>query len=431
MPSQPLDETFVRNVHRALRHMYEPVELRLSPLVMLLRLDKQADVSSALRKNLLDAIHALEPGPKVPAESSTRRIYQVLCYRFEEQFSQEEVASQMAVSSRQVRRLEFVAIRALADYLSQQYGLLSVETPAEQAVDPSDLPVSSQVDVLEEQPGQAEGTGQESEFDWLKKSYQREVTDIHRLVETALKTGEAMLRNVQVEVVTELPLDLPPVVGQMTTLRQALLNFLIAGLRSCPRGTVHVRASHAAEQVCLDIWAEWNSEGSQPENDVTEFLEMGRRLAELSRGKLAVQPASSHRPFAVRLWLQVAERYSVLFIDDNDDSLRLMQRYLTGTQFAFYGVRDTERVMGLAEECAPRVILLDIMLPEIDGWELLGRLRAHPTLGGVPVIISTILPHQQLAASLGAAGFLRKPVSREALLQALDQQIVRSGPESR
>jgi len=133
----------------------------------------------------------------------------------------------------------------------------------------------------------------------------------------------------------------------------------------------------------------------------------------------------------VSLWLQVAERYSVLFIDDNDDSLRLMQRYLTGTQFAFYGACDPEQVIGLAEECAPRVILLDIMLPEIDGWELLGRLRAHPTLGGVPVIISTILPHQQLAASLGAAGFLRKPVSREALLQALDQQIVRSGPESR
>ncbi len=78
---------------------------------------------------------------------------------------------------------------------------------------------------------------------------------------------------------------------------------------------------------------------------------------------------------------------------------------------------------GLASELAPRVIVLDVMLPGMDGWELLGRLREHPQLSAVPVIVCTILPQQQLALALGAGAFVRKPFSREAFLSVLDQQV--------
>jgi CheY-like chemotaxis protein len=61
------------------------------------------------------------------------------------------------------------------------------------------------------------------------------------------------------------------------------------------------------------------------------------------------------------------------------------------------------------------------MLPGLDDWEMLGRLREHPQTHGVPVIICTILPQEQLALALGAAAFLRKPVRREQLLAKLDQ----------
>jgi len=64
---------------------------------------------------------------------------------------------------------------------------------------------------------------------------------------------------------------------------------------------------------------------------------------------------------------------------------------------------------------------LDVMLPGIDGWELLGQLREHPQTSCIPVVVCTILPQEPLALALGAAAFLRKPVSREALLSALDR----------
>jgi CheY-like chemotaxis protein len=66
---------------------------------------------------------------------------------------------------------------------------------------------------------------------------------------------------------------------------------------------------------------------------------------------------------------------------------------------------------------------MDVMLPGIDGWELLGRLREHPHMRAVPIIVCTILPQERMALALGAAAFIRKPASRETLLTALDQQV--------
>ena len=112
----------------------------------------------------------------------------------------------------------------------------------------------------------------------------------------------------------------------------------------------------------------------------------------------------------------------MLAIDDNPDTLRLLQRYTADTRYGLQCESDAERSLALAEEIMPDIILLDVMLQDVDGWELLGRFRAHPRLGDRPVIVCTILPQRDLALSLGAAGFLSKPFSRRQLLATLDAQ---------
>ena len=76
-------------------------------------------------------------------------------------------------------------------------------------------------------------------------------------------------------------------------------------------------------------------------------------------------------------------------------------------------------------EVSPKFIILDVMLPGTDGWELLGRLREYPQTRAVPIIVCTILPQEEFALALGAAGFLQKPVSRNTLLAELAR--LRSG----
>ena len=58
-----------------------------------------------------------------------------------------------------------------------------------------------------------------------------------------------------------------------------------------------------------------------------------------------------------------------------------------------------------------------------DGWTLLSQLREHPNTRNIPVIVCTILAHKQLAVTLGAADFIRKPVRRADFLAALDRQL--------
>ena len=150
-------------------------------------------------------------------------------------------------------------------------------------------------------------------------------------------------------------------------------------------------------------------------------LELARRLAELAGGRLEGDtPADVRR--GLRLVLPAAEQAPVLVVDDNEDALRLMERYLAGSPFRFIGTRNPEEALPAALAHRPTVIVLDVMLPGVDGWELLGRLREHPALGGPAIVISTILPQEPLAAALGAAAFLQKPFTQEEFLAVLRRQ---------
>ena len=112
----------------------------------------------------------------------------------------------------------------------------------------------------------------------------------------------------------------------------------------------------------------------------------------------------------------------MLVVDDNADTLQLFARYAVGTRYAVTGTREPGRALQLAEEVRPDIVVLDVMMPELDGWEMLARLREHPSTAQTSVIICTVLPQQPLALALGANPFLQKPVTREAFLAALDLQ---------
>ncbi len=119
--------------------------------------------------------------------------------------------------------------------------------------------------------------------------------------------------------------------------------------------------------------------------------------------------------------LPASEKTPVLVIDDNLDTLRLLQRYASNTRYRVVPATTLAEGLELAPEAMPRAIVLDVMMPEVDGWEALGRLLQHPLTRNIPVVVCTILAEEELALSLGASGYVRKPISRQAFLSALDQ----------
>jgi PleD family two-component response regulator len=212
-------------------------------------------------------------------------------------------------------------------------------------------------------------------------------------------------------------------------MRQALLNIVTAALQRVPGGELNINVTAVPQQLYATLRAtrlatsrsQTPEQSSESERKGAELLRMAERLVQMSGGSLA--STSEAGGLAVKLHLPTLEPAEILVIDDNQDTLQLLQRYLAGTRYRFVGLSDPERALASAAHRGPHLIILDVMLPGVDGWELLERLREHPRTSGIPVIICTILPQEELALHLGAAAFIRKPFNRQRLLEILDQQL--------
>jgi CheY-like chemotaxis protein len=77
--------------------------------------------------------------------------------------------------------------------------------------------------------------------------------------------------------------------------------------------------------------------------------------------------------------------------------------------------------MSLVAENPPDLILLDVMMPTMDGWQVLRSLKQNPTTEHTPIIICSVLKEPELAISLGARAYLKKPVDRLELLATLER----------
>jgi CheY-like chemotaxis protein len=415
-------EQFVEELSRALHHLYDPNVLLNSSLIASLGLDHQADAVTVLQRILTDAIESLQPPASVPPGSQAWRLYYILYYRFTEQMLQREVAAELSLSIRQLRRQEKRALQILGNHLAASYNL------------EREAGLSAPVQVEGRDPGAVIRTpSRERELDWLERTVPSEPVDVGEVISSALKTARPLLSALSVSLRCTVPQGLPPLTVRRTTLQQALLHVITVAARTVPGGTLEIVARSLSRPAGVHVLVTTSrgESGTVGENDNpvlpdADPLEMAENLVCMSGGSLEVtQEHGAQTPFSASIVVLTTGRLPILVIDDNVDTLRLMQRYLSGSRYHFAGTSQPQDALSVAEKMQPLILVLDVMLSGIDGWELLGRLREHPKTRHVPVIVCSILPQDQLAFTLGAAGYLRKPVSQRELLSALDRQVDR------
>lgn len=108
----------------------------------------------------------------------------------------------------------------------------------------------------------------------------------------------------------------------------------------------------------------------------------------------------------------------VLIVEDDTNSLYMMERYARSSGCQPVCTTSGKKALELAREKQPDVILLDLMLPDILGWEVLQALRAEPLTSHIPVIICTALTMADEACAANA-GYLHKPIYYQDFVNAL------------
>jgi CheY-like chemotaxis protein len=253
--------------------------------------------------------------------------------------------------------------------------------------------------------------------------------------------------------------------SDLTRTRQILLNLLSNACKFTQRGTIGLtaereRAADGDEWIVFRVSD--SGIGMTPEQMAKLFeafsqadastsrhyggtglgLAITRRFCRMMGGEVTVESAAGRgSTFTVRLPASVGEPRpqvaapvaapaqpaagaasgTLLVIDDDPEARALMRRFLGKEGFRIEEAPDGETGIRLARELKPDVITLDILMPGMDGWAVLGALKGDPELAGIPVVLATIVDEEHLGFALGASEYLTKPIDRERLVAVLEK----------
>lgn len=409
---QAVDESFLAVLRHALNHLYDPEQLRNSPLIGLFAIEGHFAASTQLQHILLDAIQAMRPPSHEPAASMRRRICQVLQLRYEQQFAQKEVAVQLGLSVRQYRRLQHTAVEALAFHLLEGYDLAdrvpSMHAPKAVVADAP----SGAADLSES-------------LQWLLALSPTETSDLGQALPELLRLVESLAARNGKHVTLCNAYEPCSAAIHPLVLRQAMLHLLNSAILYSSGSEVKVTTSADRGHAVVIVRASGVAAASTGADRNPE-VDMVQQMLQACHAALVVDNAGE--TWQATLTCNCVEQPRLLVIDDHVETTDLLQRYIEGTRYRLIACHDPTAGLDMAREHHPILILLDVMMPDVDGWEVLSRLKQHEATASIPVWVCTVLDQSELALSLGADGFLRKPVTRQALLAALDAQATNREP---
>jgi signal transduction histidine kinase/DNA-binding response OmpR family regulator len=167
-------------------------------------------------------------------------------------------------------------------------------------------------------------------------------------------------------------------------------------------------------------------------------LALTRRFAALHGGEVNVHSeVGKGSVFTLRLPIQAAAPVAapapaaaktqdmthplVLVIEDDPAAAELLCRQLEGAGFRTQVARTGTAALAMARELRPAAITLDILLPELDGWEVMARLKREAATSNIPVVIVSVVDNPELGMALGALDYFVKPIDGKELVTRLSR----------
>lgn len=343
-----------------------------------------------LRSLLLRAIEDLRPDAGEPTDDRRWRQYEIVYQRYVLGKGLAQLAEEMALSTRQIQREQRRGLEAIAANVATHLQL------TEEIAEPSDVALQREI---------ARAASATGAFDSAEQ------------VRRALDTARTMLAAYHMDLVEELNGRSLPVSGDAAVFRQMFLSALSLMARTLGGSTLRVTLKSEPPRALCSIVG---TTGQSPNKLSVDLPEELKTLARSQGAQVTL--AVEQSVWRLELSLPLAQPLPlVALVEDNKDLVTLLERYLSRQGYQLVHVEDSLETLDRLASLGPDIIVLDVMMRHLDGWELLQRLKADPQFNCVPVVVCTVLNEPDLATCLGADAYLRKPIRLAQFLECLSR----------
>ncbi len=339
----------------------------------------------ALRQALEDAIRRMQPPPETAPNAPARRLHRLLTLRYLDGLTQQEAAAELGIGVRHFKREQQRAIEALDALIFDQ------SAPPDRSRSP--IPAASE-----------------------PASTSPELIHLPEVLRAALTVLDPVLTQQDLNVTVNLEDTLPAAQINAMLARQLVINALGWLIHDTyhERLLVRMRALTGPSRSFVALELEHPTVGRR--HPIGSTL---KQLARSANAELSVEITPRQTEKLIVRMPAAQSRY-ILMIDDNPDMLRLAQRQLQrASDLAFVGVSTMDEALSQIRASRPACILLDLMMPDHDGWEILRLLKTYPETASIPIVISSVLPEPDLARAMGAAAILPRPFKAAQLNEML------------
>ncbi|RXK56737.1 response regulator [Oleiharenicola lentus] len=290
--------------------------------------------------------------------------------------------------------------------------------------------------------------------------------EISKIVNEVIATAQPLIAKKG----NTLALDCPPDIGTMhadaTKLRQMLLNLMSNASKFTEKGTITLQVRRVDDDESIEYAVKDTGIGMTPEQLSRLFqafsqadastaskyggtglgLAISKQFAQMMNGDITVtSTAGVGSTFTIRLPATVAakkpkvvnqssprltrspfpneKRPKILVVDDDKDIRSVITDILDQSGYEVFTAASGQQGLDLAGQMLPNLIILDLMMPGMDGWTVLTKLQHKPALADTPVIILSAASGLEMAMSLGAAAVLFKPVDARQLTAEIAAQL--------
>ncbi|MFZ5879661.1 MAG: GAF domain-containing protein [Chloroflexota bacterium] len=278
-----------------------------------------------------------------------------------------------------------------------------------------------------------------------------EEVNMHDIITSVMSTVSGLVKDKPIRLVKNIAPDLPHALADPIRIRQVLINLFSNAAKFTDEGLITVEAhpqigANGKTELYIavtdsgpGIAEKDQSKLFQPFSQVDDAptrktggsglgLSISQRLVQLHGGQIKLHsklgegttfyfnlPAYQEPPQAS------PDSKLVLAIDDDPQVISLYERYLQASGYQVIPLSDPSQAVQRVAELKPFAVTLDILMPGVDGWQVLTELKSNPETRDIPVMICSIIEDQERGFSLGAADYLVKPILEEDLVHALDR----------